>query len=89
MSAAIIFCIECQTSSVDVISWERHPAYRIATFRCHLCGHEAQVRGFTIGRPYLAESDPASPHVARIVELIVELAQLDMALPHEKKGAVA
>jgi len=85
MSAAIVFCVECKTSSVDVISWEGHPAARIALFRCHLCGHEAQVAGFTIGRPCPSPADPAVPHVARIVEL----AQLDMALPREEKGAAA
>jgi transposase-like protein len=45
----VVFCAPCGSTHVDVVGWHDRET---AVFRCCRCGHEAHVRGFTIGRAY-------------------------------------
>ncbi len=48
--SALIFCISCGSHLVDVNSWTEDGAAR---FRCCVCGQEAPVKGFALGRARL------------------------------------
>lgn len=80
MTPGFVFCVYCQSGSVDVVGWD--PDAAVAHMRCSGCGHQARVPGFTIGRPYPNESEEAAAAIPRLVTL----AALDMAIPPGKRG---
>lgn len=72
MSVNLIFCLECESNSVDVNRQEEEGPI----FRCSVCGNEDQNR-FTIGRAYLPKIEDET--------IIIEEAREDMAIKRRAK----
>ena len=53
-TASILFCDQCGAERADVAGF-KGTTKRVFTVRCFACGHESDVKGFTLGRAEVPE----------------------------------